>query len=424
MKEEEDADGLPSDHFGSQAGCVPRNNNATTNPTGTTDSELSSLGDDDVDEDTVNGIKEEASAKTTTGRLPKILNMEKKSNSYGLTPGISPYPTYPHPTPSECQEVNSLLSAHHGLHTAPATIPTPSLKTPGCGEVPSILDALIRTRLSAATNGKNSSAAFQGLVDRFGVLKSGSGKGSVDWDAVRRADVREVYEAIQNGGLAKVKSRDIKDILQMVYAENQVRRREGAEGENNPITTADVDKNIISLDHLHALKTNDEIMSALTKYPGIGVKTASCVMLFCMHRPSFAVDTHVFRLLKWLRWIPPDVRTTEINAFRHVEVKVPDELKYSLHKLFVLHGRTCGSCRARAAGDRGEGNVGGICVIEHLVKRNRKEEGTKKSAVQANGVAGNRGASGKKARKRTKVKKEGELTDDYEADRKTAHSSD
>ena len=102
-----------------------------------------------------------------------------KKNKYGFMPGQTPYPDYPHPTPEECYEVNRILSKVHGKVKQPEAIPVPSVTVAGCGEVPSILDALIRTRLSAATTNTNSSRAFQGLVKTFGTIKDGIGKGSV-----------------------------------------------------------------------------------------------------------------------------------------------------------------------------------------------------------------------------------------------------
>lgn len=356
------------------------------------DSELSSLSSlEDIDLEEKIEVATQASIKPN--RQNKA-NKQKKTNPYNLTPGTTPYPDYPHPTTEECYTVNNLLACFHGEQSAPSTPPIPSLNVSGCGEVPSILDALIRTRLSAATTNKNSSAAFSGLVRRFGTLKSGTGKGSVDWDKVRRADVRDIFTAIECGGLAKVKSQDIKTILDMVHAEsNEAAAAAGTTTENNknksPPTT---NSPVLSLDHLHSVKSSEEIMSRLTRYPGIGPKTASCVLLFCMQRPSFAVDTHVFRLLQYLRWLPgpsSGVRLSEINAFRHVEVRVPDELKYSLHKLFVMHGRMCPRCRVppRVAPE------GYSCPIEALVVRRRNKN------------VGGRKGKGKGTGKR-KVKKE------------------
>ncbi|KAL1647952.1 hypothetical protein SLS58_002276 [Diplodia intermedia] len=320
------------------------------------------------------------SAKKQTGK--------RKTNNYGLTPGQSPYPDYPHPTPEECEEVTRLLSKVHGQVQAPKVVPAPSLTTTGCGEVPSVLDALIRTRLSAATSGTNSSRAFQGLVKRFGIIEEGVGKGSVNWNAVRVADTKAVFEAIKSGGLADVKSKDIKKILQMVHDENQARHDAlvksstddpaGAENESTQereLEVARAESNVLSLDHLHALSSSDEIMTHLLRYPGIGVKTASCVLLFCFQRPSFAVDTHVFRLAKWLQWVPPDVKNvTRDSTYAHLDVRIPDELKYPLHALFIRHGKSCPRCRA-ITGVASDGWEKG-CPIDHLVTRTGARKGS------------------------------------------------
>ena len=268
-------------------------------------------------------------------------------------------------------------------------IPAPSTTVSGCGEVPSILDALIRTLLSAATTGTNSSRAFKGLVDTFGVLQEGVGKGSVNWDKVRRAERKEVFEAIKSGGLAVVKSERIQIILDMVHEENIARRNAlkkaeaeddqavapaGAENESKADKKAEIaraDEHVLSLDHLHALPS-DQALNTLIKYPGIGPKTASCVLLFCMQRPSFAVDTHVFRLCKWLNWVPP-TKANRNTTYSHCEVRIPDHLKYPLHQLMIRHGKSCGRCRA-ATGVGSEGWEKG-CPIEHLVKRTGNPKG-------------------------------------------------
>ena len=283
---------------------------------------------------------------------------KSKTNAYNLTPGASPYPSYARPTPEECQNVNDLLAAVHGNVKAPKTIPAPNLQSSGCGEVPSVLDALVRTRLSAATNNANSSRAFRGLVEKFGIIKEGVGKGSVDWDKVRQAPQQEVFEAIKTGGLADVKSRDIQKILNMVYEENQA-----SHGEHKPARG----KVVLSLDHLHAMES-EAAFDKLVGYPGVGPKTASCVLLFCMQRPSFAVDTHVFRLVSWLGWVPgesgvrrmakdakangekPPPPVSRNTSYAHLDVRIPDELKYPLHYLFIRHGKTCPYCAAKKDG--------------------------------------------------------------------------
>ncbi|KAL3456074.1 DNA glycosylase [Aspergillus heterothallicus] len=326
-------------------------------------------------QDTVN------KASTALTPSPTKKRRSKKTNTYGLTPGSTPFPDWVHPTPEECEEVNMLLSSIHGEIVAPTTIPEPSLTVTGCGEVPSVLDALIRTLLSGATTGKNSAMAFNGLVQKFGILEEGIGKGSVNWDAVRRASVKVVFEAIKSGGLADIKSKNLKAILDMVYTENQERRDTLLKNEPSAVAVksegekayeiACADQHFLSLNHLHSLGT-EEVMAELVKYPGIGPKTAACVLLFCLQRPCFAVDTHIFRICKWLNWVPPD-NATEITAFSHLEVRIPDHLKYSLHQLFIRHGKSCPRCRA-ITGQSSAGWEEG-CVIDHLVTRTGKRKG-------------------------------------------------
>ncbi|GAQ03651.1 putative DNA glycosylase At3g47830 [Aspergillus lentulus] len=329
--------------------------------------------------------------KTTEG-LPQQIRINKKKNPYGLTPGATPFPEWARPTPEECEELNRLLSSVHGEIIPPTKIPEPSLTVTGCGEVPSVLDALIRTLLSGATTGRNSALAFSGLVQRFGILEEGIGKGSVNWDAVRQAPLKDVFEAIKRGGLADIKSKKIKAILDMVYQENQERRNILVKGESDGLSDltaktegekeyeiACADQNFLSLNHLHTLSTEDA-MTELVKYPGIGPKTAACVILFCLQRPCFAVDTHIFRICKWLGWVPPD-KATEVTAFSHLEVRIPDHLKYSLHQLLIRHGKTCPRCRA-ITGQSSAGWEDG-CVIDHLVTRTgkRKESNAKVPVV-------------------------------------------
>jgi endonuclease III len=336
-------------------------------------------------------IKLESPAEKNRDKVASAITKRKKSAAqYGLTPGLSPYPDFQHPTPAECEEVNRLLSTVHGEIKAPSSIPQPSLTVTGCGEVPSVLDALIRTILSGATTGANAAISFRGLVQRFGLLESGIGKGSVDWNAVREAPINDVFQAMKSGGLATTKSKYIKEILDMVYEENQQRKAAhikseesgeqsgpiGADHESKAqkdVEIALTDENVLSLDWIHSLD-KEQAMLELIKYPGIGPKTAACVILFCLQRPCFAVDTHIFRICKWLGWLPRDGRrVTEVTAFSHLEVRIPDQLKYALHQLLIRHGKGCPRCRA-ITGEKSEGWETG-CVIDHLVIRTGKRKG-------------------------------------------------
>jgi endonuclease III len=130
-----------------------------------------------------------------------------------------------------------------------------------CGEVPSVLDALVRTILSQNTNNKNSSTAKHSLDKTFGLG---------NYQAVREAPLEDIVEALRCGGLANIKGARIKRILDEVYCKYGK----------------------LSLDHLHGV-SDEDAKRELMQYDGVGPKTAFCVLLFCLRRDSFAVDTHV-----------------------------------------------------------------------------------------------------------------------------------
>ena len=373
------------------------------------------------------GSEPPSSKKSKTPKTPKTPK-EPKTNEYGLTPGISPFPDYPHPTPEECYEVHRVLKEHHpDCHGRPKIIPPPSQIVAGCGQVPSILDALIRTLLSAATTNKNSGSAYQGMVARYGIIQKGVGQGSVDYNAVRLASQPDLEAAISSGGLAKAKSKNIKTILDMVYAENQVRREaylaskahpeaaaapKGADEETEEQKAAEIalaEEDVLSLDHYYTLPTYDAIFT-FVKYPGIGVKTAACTALFCMQRDCFAVDTHVFRLAKWLGWVPPDDKKVgRDTTFSHLEVRIPNQLKFDLHQLFIKHGKTCPRCRAST----GESSAkwGNGCVIDHLVKRT----GPRKEGFRPMKKRTKPSSAGRKSKKRAKDSEDEDEDEDGES---------
>ncbi|KAF7717702.1 HhH-GPD domain-containing protein [Penicillium ucsense] len=360
------------------------------------------------------GAKRKPDTSISQTRLTQETDAPKKKakkSGYGLTPGRTPFPDFKDPTPETCRRVNDLLSQAHGKVIAPKNIPEPSLTVTGCGEVPSVLDALIRTLLSGATSGTNSARAFSGLVQRFGTLKEGIGKGSVNWDAVRQAPLKTVFKAIESGGLADVKSKNLKAILDQVYEENQERKHRH-DAEDTPMTQeesptssleaadmkdydiASVNEHFLNLQYLHKYET-PEALKALIKYPGIGPKTAACVLLFCLQRPCFAVDTHIFRICKWLGWVPPNAN--EITAFSHLDARIPDDLKYSLHQLLIKHGKQCPRCRAITSPSSADWDEG--CVIEDFVKRTGRKVGeTPRSRVK-------KGPTNKAPAKQTRAKK-------------------
>ncbi|KAK3693974.1 DNA glycosylase [Podospora appendiculata] len=273
-----------------------------------------------------------------------------KDNLYELAPGYSPYPCREIPTPEACEE-----------------IPTPSLEVAGCGEVPCVLDALLRTVISANTLMELADAAIKDLAKRYGVGSHGSGAGSINWEQARLSSHEDLVNVIRKAGNGPTRAHHIKRILDMVHEENTARfkNQSAAEngGEDANAAPAAAHQHTLSLDHMRSL-TKDEAMAKFVSYPGIGIKTVACV-------PCFAVDTHVYRFCRWLGWVPEKANAD--NCFRHGDIKIPDHLKYGLHQLFIRHGQDCFKCKKITKPGTKDWNESGECPLEHLLDRSKDE---------------------------------------------------
>lgn len=103
------------------------------------------------------------------------------------------------------------------------------------------------------------------------------------------------------------------------------------------------EQGVYSLNHLKELD-DSEVMRQLLTLKGIGPKTASCIMSLCMEREVFVVDVHIHRIVGGLGWRP--LKATPEQTRAHLEARIPTEFKYSLHLLFIDHGRNCSECKA------------------------------------------------------------------------------
>ncbi|GAP87172.1 putative amidophosphoribosyltransferase [Rosellinia necatrix] len=346
-------------------------------------------------------IAEDAVEVDELSKKPKRVPRKTKDNPYGLTPGRSPFPEWHAPSAAQCEEVYRILANTHGEVTQPATIPAPSLEIAGCGEVPFVLEALLRTLLSGAVTFDGADSMVKGIIAKYGIIEDELAKGSIDWNKVRLSTIEELEDAIRIGGLASRKAKAIKGTLDMVYQENFDRREaymaekatgvpatvygasEKTEGQKD-LEILKTERNILSLDHLHGLSA-DEAMRQFTKFPGIGVKTAACVILFCLQRPCFAVDTHVHRFSRWLGWAP--AKADENDTFSHLEVRCPDHLKYGLHQLFIHHGKHCTRCKMSTVEGTKEWEAV-VCPLEHLLVRAKKMTKVQKKPKANNAKSG------------------------------------
>ena len=232
---------------------------------------------------------------------------------------VSPFPDFGHPTVKESREVIRLLHGEFPHIQAYRNDPkTEKFQASPCGGVADVVEALIETILSQNTSAHNSTAAKQNLDAVFG---------RNDFAAIARAPYSQVVDAIRTGGLANKKAATIQKLL------NSIHEKHGS----------------YSLQHLAGKEYSDEdVMEELVSYEGVGPKTASCVLMFCLERESFPVDTHVFRLSKLLGWVP--AKSNRISAQAHLDARIPGELKYGLHVLMIAHGRRCSGCKNHSRG--------------------------------------------------------------------------
>ncbi len=80
-------------------------------------------------------------------------------------------------------------------------------------------------------------------------------------------------------------------------------------------------------------------LDELVKLPGVGRKTASCVLVYSFGIPAIAVDTHVHRIANRLGWVKTDSPEKTERALRD---RLPQKYWLDINRLLVLHGRkTC-----------------------------------------------------------------------------------
>jgi endonuclease-3 len=171
------------------------------------------------------------------------------------------------------------------------------------------LDELILTVLSQSTNDRNRDVAFLALRERFG-----------SWAAVRDAPNADVERAIRPGGISKVKSVRIQEILREVDIEDFDAR----------------------LAELPVEQARDELVAL----PGVGRKTAACVLLFAYGKRDVPVDTHVSRVGTRLGLFRAGAPFEELHDTMLALTPRGQELEF--HVNLLRHGRrTCQSRRPK-----------------------------------------------------------------------------
>ncbi len=185
--------------------------------------------------------------------------------------------------------IHELLLEHYGEPTWRNPLPA--------------IDELVSTILSQNTNDINRDRAF-------GLLRAAL----PTWEAVRDAPVEKVMDAIRPAGLANQKGPRIQQVLKAITEE----------------------RGSLNLEFLRTWP-REEGRAWLTKFHGVGPKTAAIVLQFSLGIPAFPVDTHVYRVTGRLGLRPEKMGVEE--AHRHFEALLPESTYYAAHLNIIRHGR-------------------------------------------------------------------------------------
>lgn len=165
---------------------------------------------------------------------------------------------------------------------------------------------LISTMLSHRTTGHNEELAYKRMWERFG-----------SWAAIRDAPLAELVDAIAPANFAEAKAPNIQKTLRRIIEER---------GEP-------------TIDFLRDMPV-DEALSWLMSMPGVGIKTASLVLLFCFGKPVLPVDTHVHRVSQRLGLIGPKVDATAAHPVLLALLPRDPHILFNFHIAMLKHGRT------------------------------------------------------------------------------------
>jgi len=185
------------------------------------------------------------------------------------------------------------------------------------------LGGLIGTILSQHTSDINSDRAYKQLITTFPT-----------WEDVRDAPIYLIAEAIRSGGLANVKARRIQDVLLKL---TELKQEQGVTKTLSEYFYDELTR-----------RTSEDAWYYLRSMPGVGPKTAACVLMFNLNRPIMPIDTHVFRVSRRLGLIGPKVTVEQAHTlFAKI---TPPEWVYSLHVNLIRHGRqVCHAQRPKCA---------------------------------------------------------------------------
>jgi DNA (cytosine-5)-methyltransferase 1 len=178
------------------------------------------------------------------------------------------------------------------------------------------LDDLLYIILSGQTNERNYQATFLCLKAAF-----------PKWKGLSNASVGRIANLIRGGGLAQQKARYIREVLKRI----------------------ETDFGKPSLDALAAW-TTEKAESYLSELPGVGIKSARCVLMYTLGREVFPADVNCLRTMDRLGWIDWKGKRGELLADAAQSI-VPAPLRRNLHIGLIQHARQVCAGRKPLCGD-------------------------------------------------------------------------
>lgn len=163
--------------------------------------------------------------------------------------------------------------------------------------------------LSLRTHERGFTASYKSFKRRF-----------PSWSLAHKTTVSQIASCIKVGGLARQRASRIKSALKYIHE---------TLGE-------------LSLRTLRKWP-QPKVESFLLKLPGVGPKSARCIMMYSLGFRVLPVDTHVARISKRLGWISGNNPSL---MHRNLEDIVPPKLRFLFHVCCVPHGRSV--CRGQA----------------------------------------------------------------------------
>ncbi|MFX1366123.1 MAG: endonuclease III [Promethearchaeota archaeon] len=152
---------------------------------------------------------------------------------------------------------------------------------------------LISTILSARTKDANTRMATERLFSKYNTPRS-----------IADANINDIEQLIKSAGFYKVKAARIKEVSKILV------------NKYNSIIP----------------KNYEELISL----PGVGSKTANCVLVYAFKMPAIPVDTHVHRISNRLGWVKTK---NPLKTEEALKEKIPKELWLKINRLFVRFGQ-------------------------------------------------------------------------------------